>query len=31
MVVVQGDPNLFEVVDALHAPRGFASRLDRGE
>ncbi len=29
MVVVQGDPDLPEVIDALQAPRGFTSRLDR--
>ena len=31
MVVVQRDAHLLEVVDALDAPRGFASRLDRGQ
>lgn len=31
MIVVQGDPDLHELVDTLHAPRGFTSRLNRRE
>ena len=31
MVTVQGDSDLLEIVDALHPPRGFTSRLDRRE
>ena len=31
MVVVQGHPELLQIVGALHPPGGFAGRLDRGE